>query len=140
MGVGDFETKVALVVRDDLAVWQRLNVAAFLISGVTAAAGAEAIGEDYLDADDLRYLPLLVRPILVFDATGAQLQQLHERAERQAVRIAIYTTEMFATGDDSENRAAVRGVPTAELDLVGLALRAPRRDADAVLRGLKRHA
>jgi hypothetical protein len=31
-------------------------------------------------------------------------------------------------------------VPTAELDLVGLALRAPRRDADAVLRGLKRHA
>jgi hypothetical protein len=140
MGVGDFETKVALVVRDDLAVWQRLNVAAFLISGVTAAAGAEAIGEDYLDADDLRYLPLLVRPILVFDATGAQLQQLHERAERQAVRIAIYTTEMFATGDDSENRAAVRGVPTAELDLVGLALRAPHRDADAVLRGLKRHA
>jgi len=140
MGVGDFETKVALVVRDDLAVWQRLNVAAFLISGVTAAAGAEAIGEDYLDADDLRYLPLLVRPILVFDATGAQLQQLHERAVRQAVRIAIYTTEMFATGDDSENRAAVRGVPTAELDLVGLALRAPHRDADAVLRGLKRHA
>lgn len=140
MGVGDFETKVALVVRDDLAVWQRLNVAAFLISGVTAAAGAEAVGEDYLDADDLRYLPLLVQPILVFDATGAQLQQLRERAERRAVRIAIYTTEMFATGDDSENRAAVRGVPTAELDLVGLALRAPHRDADAVLRGLKRHA
>lgn len=36
----DFETKVAVVVRDDLAGWQRLNVCAFLVSGVTAAAGA----------------------------------------------------------------------------------------------------
>jgi hypothetical protein len=26
MGVTDFETKAAIVVRDDLAVWQRLNV------------------------------------------------------------------------------------------------------------------
>ena len=38
----DFETKVAVVVRDDLAGWQRLNVCAFLVSGVTAAAGAVA--------------------------------------------------------------------------------------------------
>ena len=37
------------------------------------------------------------------------------------------------------NRAAVRAVATADLDLVGIALRAPHRDADAVLRGLSRH-
>jgi hypothetical protein len=54
MGVTDFDTKVAVVVRDDLAPWQRLNV-------------------------------------------------------------------------------------TADLDLVGIALRAPHRDADAVLRGARRH-
>jgi hypothetical protein len=46
---------------------------------------------------------------------------------------------MFATGNDEDNRAAVRAVGTEELDLVGLALRAPHRDADAVVRGLKRH-
>lgn len=68
MAVTDFETKVAVVVRDDLAVWQRLNVCAFLISGVVAAAGPDAIGEDYLDADGHRYLPLLVQPVLVFEA------------------------------------------------------------------------
>jgi hypothetical protein len=39
------------VVRDDLEMWQRLNVTAFLMSGVTARAGAEAIGEPYRDAD-----------------------------------------------------------------------------------------
>jgi len=140
MGVRDFDTKVALVVRDDLAVWQRLNVAAFLISGVTAHAGAEAIGEDYLDADGRRYLPLLVQPILVFDATREQMQLLLERAERRGVEPAIYTTEMFATGSDGENRAAVRRVATAQLDLVGFAIRAPHRDADAILRGLDRHS
>ena len=47
MAVTDFDAKVAVVVRDDLAIWQRLNVTAFLMSGVTARAGAEAIGEPY---------------------------------------------------------------------------------------------
>jgi hypothetical protein len=51
MAVRDFDTKVAVVVRDDLATWQRLNVTAFLMSGITASAGAGAIGEPYTDAD-----------------------------------------------------------------------------------------
>jgi hypothetical protein len=139
MAVTDFDTKVALVVRDDLATWQRLNVTAFLMSGITAAAGAVAIGEPYRDADDREYLPLLVQPVLVFAADRAKLQLVRERAERRDVRVALYTADMFETGNDADNRAAVRAVPTAALDLVGLALRAPHRDADAVLRGLKRH-
>jgi hypothetical protein len=32
-----FTSKVAVVVRDDLETWQRLNVTAFLMSGITAA-------------------------------------------------------------------------------------------------------
>ncbi|HEY1518919.1 MAG TPA: DUF2000 domain-containing protein [Solirubrobacteraceae bacterium] len=139
MGVGQFDTKIAVVVRDDLATWQRLNVTAFMISGVTADAGAAAIGEDYLDADGRRYLPLLVQPVLVLEAGAAKLRTVRERAERRGVPIAIYTNDMFRTGNDEDNRAAVQAVATEELDLVGVALRAPHRDADAVLRGLKRH-
>ena len=137
--VTDFQTKAAVVVRDDLAAWQRLNVCAFLMGGVTAAAGAEAIGEDYLDADGNRYLRLLVQPVLVFEASAEKLTTVRERAFRREVPIALYTSEMFSTGNDADNRAAVRAVPAAELDIVGLALRAPHRDADAVLRGLSRH-
>ena len=141
MAVTDFDTKVAVVVRDDLAVWQRLNVCAFLISGVAAAAGAEAIGEPYEDADGRTYLPLLVQPVLVLAAPDVnKLRTIRERAERRGVPLAVYTQEMFATGHDAANRAAVRAVPTADLDLVGVALRAPHRDADAVLRGLARHS
>jgi hypothetical protein len=139
MGVGQFDTKIAVVVRDDLATWQRLNVTAFMISGITAQAGAAAIGEDYVDADGRRYLPLLIQPVLVLEAAAGKLQTVRERADRRGVPISIYTSEMFATGNDEDNRAAVRAVATEELDLVGIAVRAPHRDADAIIRGLKRH-
>ena len=139
MAVNDFDTKVAVVVRDDLAAWQRLNVCAFLISGVVAAAGEVAIGEDYEDGDGNRYLPLLVQPVVVLEAGAAKLKTVRDRAERRAVPIALYTADMFTTGDDSANRATVRAVATVDLDIVGIALRAPHRDADAVLRGLARH-
>jgi hypothetical protein len=139
MAVTDFDTKVAVIVRGDLAAWQRLNVCAFLMSGVAAAAGPEAIGEDYLDADGNRYLPLLVQPVLVFEASAEKLRTVRERAYRREVPIALYTHDMFGTGHDAANRAAVRGVSAANLDVVGIALRAAHRDADAVLRGLSRH-
>jgi hypothetical protein len=139
VSVTDFDTKAAIVVRDDLAVWQRLNVTAFLASGIVAAARDGAIGEPYSDADGREYLPLPVQPMLIFEADARRLRTLLERAERREVRVALYTSQMFATGNDTDNRAAVGAVPTSELDLVGVGLRAPHRDADAILRGVSRH-
>jgi hypothetical protein len=139
VGVNAFDTKVAVAVREDLAAWQRLNVCAFLISGVIAAAGEAAIGEEYLDAHGNRYLPLLVQPVVVLEADATELKTVRDRAQRRGVSIALYTSDMFSTGDDAANRAAVRRVATEDLDIVGIALRAPHRDADAVLRGLGRH-
>jgi hypothetical protein len=139
MAVTDFPTKAAVVVRDDLAVWQRLNVTGFLVSGLVGGARERVVGEDYVDADGARYLPMLVQPLLVLEASGEKLRTVRRRAGERGVPIAIYTAELFATGRDEDNRAAVRSVPTEDLDLVGIGLRAPHRDADAVLRGLRRH-
>jgi hypothetical protein len=139
MAVTDFDTKVAVVVRDDLAAWQRLNVCAFLVSGVVAGADEPIVGPDYEDASGRRYLPMLVQPVLVFEAAGAKLHTVYERAVARELRFAIYTAELFATGKDDDNRAAVRAVPSDELDLVGIALRAPHKAVDGVVRGLKRH-
>jgi hypothetical protein len=139
MAVTDYPTKAAVVVRDDLESWQRLNVTAFLVSGLIGAAEPEAIGEDYEDGDGVVYLPLLVQPLLVFEASAQHLQRARARAAARGVPLAIYTAQMFSTGNDAENRAAVRAVRTEELDLVGIGLRASHRDADAVLRGLARH-
>ena len=45
-----FVTKIAVVIRDDLPVWEKLNMTAFLASGVAASA-PDAVGADYADAD-----------------------------------------------------------------------------------------
>lgn len=105
MAVTDFDTKVAVVVREDLATWQHINVTAFLMSGITAHAGAAAIGEPYRDADGGEYLPLLVQPVLVPAADRATLQLVRERVERREVPIALYTADMFETGNDADDRA-----------------------------------
>ena len=82
MGVRDFDTKVAVVVSDDLAAWQRLNVCAFLMSGVVAGAGRDVVGPEYVDRSARRYLPMLVQPVLVFEASAGKLRTVYERAVR----------------------------------------------------------
>jgi hypothetical protein len=139
MAVTDFDTKVAVVVRDDLAGWQRLNVCAFLMSGVVAGADTRVVGPDYEDGSGRRYLPMLVQPVLVFEATAEKLRTVYERAVTRDLRFAIYTADLFTTGKDEDNRAAVAAATSEELDLVGIGLRAPHKDVDGVVRGLKRH-
>ena len=139
MAVTDFDTKVAVVVRDDLEPWQRLNVCAFLMSGVVGGAGEVVVGPDYEDGSGRTYLPMLRQPVLVFESSGAKLRTVYERAVTRELRFAVFTADLFATGHDDDNRAAVRAVPSDALDLVGLALRAPHKAVDGVVRGLRRH-
>ena len=132
-----FDTKIAVLVRDDLATWQRLNVTAFLASGI--AANPELLGAPYVDADDTRYLPMLRQPVLVFEGSKEVLAAAHQRAVRRGLPAAVYTFDMFATGHDEANRAVVRAVPGDQLDLVGLAVHGPRTAVDKVLKGATLH-
>ena len=43
-----FDTKIAIIIRDDLATWQKLNVTAFLMSGITGA-NPGIVGKTYQD-------------------------------------------------------------------------------------------
>lgn len=133
-----FDTKIAIVVRDDLAGWQRLNVTAFLASGI-ATTDPEVIGKPYQDGSDREYLPLFRQPVLVFAAGAAELARTHTRALSRLLPTAVYTEEMFTTGHDEANREAVRAVSTDELRLVGLGLYGPRTDVDKVTKGLRLH-
>jgi hypothetical protein len=133
-----FDTKIAIVVRDDLATWQRLNVTAFLASGITAAH-PQLVGLPYLDADDTSYLPLLGMPVLVFEADGATLRAVRERAVRRSLAQALYTADMFRTGHDEANRSVVRAVRGVDLDVVGLAVFGPRNGVDKTVKGAILH-
>ena len=133
-----FATKVAVLVRDDLQTWQRLNVTAFLVSGITAAF-PELVGDEYEDADGTTYLPLLGLPVVVLEADAATLRAAHQRALGREIAMSVYTAEMFGTGNDRDNRAAVRAVARDDLDLVGLALHGPRNGVDKSVKGARLH-
>jgi len=133
-----FDTKLAVVLRDDLAVWQKTNVTAFLVSGIAATVPG-VVGEPYRDGSGNEYLPMLVQPVLVYEADAAGLRRAYERAMARDVPMAVYTRELFETNHDEANRAAVAAVPADELDLVGIAFRADRKVADKVVDRLRFH-
>jgi hypothetical protein len=133
-----FDTKLAVVLRDDLAVWQKTNVTAFLVSGI-AGTVPDVVGEPYRDASGNEYLPMFVQPVLVYQADARALRRAYGRARDRDVRLAVYTAELFETGHDAANRAAVAAVPEDELDLVGIAFRAERKVVDKVVDGLRFH-
>jgi hypothetical protein len=132
------ETKIAVVVREDLATWQKLNVTAFAVSGI-AATSPHTVGEPYVDASDVRYLPMFGQPVLVFAATAAQLRKAHHRALERELAVTVYPEELFGTFNDEDNRAAVRKIATEEMTLAGLSVYGTRADVDAALKGLSLH-
>jgi hypothetical protein len=133
-----FDTKIAVLLRDDLLTWQRLNVTAFLVSGLGSTT-PEVIGAPYADADGVAYLPMFRQPVLVFEASKEQLRAAHDRALSRHLPMSVFTADLFATGNDRDNRAAVRAVTTAQLDLVGMALHGPRNAVDKVVKGARMH-
>jgi hypothetical protein len=133
-----FDTKIALILREDLLPWQSLNMAVFLASGI-AAAHPELIGEAYTDADGTKYTPMFGQPVLVLQGDAAILKAAHERALTRGLTVAVFTAELFGTGHDAANRAAVAAVPKAELDLVGLAVHGPKNAVDKATKGARMH-
>jgi hypothetical protein len=133
-----FDTKIAVILRDDLEVWQRLNVTAFLVSGI-GPRSPEVIGEPYADADGAEYLPMFRQPVLVFQGGKETMARSHERAVSRGVALSVFTADLFATGNDRDNRAAVRAVSRANLDLVGLAVYGPRGAVDKIVKGARMH-
>lgn len=127
--------KIAVVLREDLEPWKRLNVAAFTISGVAAQPGV--VGEPYRDRSGNRYLPMFNEPVLVLGATDDELKRTAERARSRDVPFSLFTEELFSTFNDADNRKAVASVPTEDLRLVGIAFRCERKAADKILKGLK---
>lgn len=133
-----FETKLVVILRDDLPVWQKLNATLFLVSGI-AATDPTTVGLPYQDGSGGHYLPMFRQPGLVFAASREELRRAFDRARQSDIAMAIFTDDLFSTGHDDANRAAVRAVAQDALSLVGIAFRAERKIASKVVKGLALH-
>ena len=134
-----FDTKIAVILRDDLAVWQKLNVTAFLMSGIVAQT-REIIGEPYRDGAGNVYNPLSIQPIVVMATDQEALRKIHQRSLERDVTTSLYIEEMFATGRDVANRQVFSEFSPDNAKVVGMALRADRKIVDKITKGAKLHA
>ncbi|HJU43990.1 MAG TPA: DUF2000 family protein [Vicinamibacterales bacterium] len=136
--VPTFTTKIAIVIRDDLAIWQKLNVTAFLATGIIGAY-PEILGEPYRDSDGNQYHRLAGQPIIVLAANVQAMKTIYERAMQRAAAMAVYVEEMFKTGHDAANRATVRASSPQSMNVVGLALREEKKLVDKITKGATLH-
>ncbi|MDD7908325.1 DUF2000 family protein [Pseudovibrio exalbescens] len=133
-----FDTKIAIIVRDDLQTWQKLNVTAFLASGI-AGANPDIIGQKYTDADQRDHLALSIQPVIVLTGAANVLTNIRNRANDRDVPTAVYIEEMFTTGHDDANRAVFSEHGASESNTVGVALRADKKIVDKITKGAKMH-
>jgi hypothetical protein len=133
-----FDTKIAVVLRNDLQTWQKLNVTAFTVSGI-AGGMPDMMGENYEDGSGNLYLPMLKQPVMVFEANRDQIQQIYEDAMNNGMTFSIFTEDLFKTGNDIDNRAAVKARTREELQVVGMALRDRKKRIDKILKGISLH-
>lgn len=134
-----FDTKIVVVLREDLAVWQKLNVTAFLTSGIVVQEPS-IVGAAYRDAAGNLYNPMAGQPIVVLSADGPTMGTIHRRSLERGVTTSLYVEEMFSTGHDAANRAVFAEYGPHDAKVVGLALRAERKVADKITKGARLHA
>jgi hypothetical protein len=88
-----FDTKIAIVIRDDLAPWQELNVTAFLTSGIVGA-NQGLLGEPYEDAAGNKYNPLVIQPMIVLSAGAEAIRTIYRRAMERGVALALHRRDV----------------------------------------------
>jgi hypothetical protein len=133
-----FDTKIVVVLRDDLETWQKLNVTAFTTSAI-AATVEDVTGGPYIDGSGNTYLPMFKQPVMVYAADASKMRTIYDRARSRQIEFSIFTEDLFATSNDIDNRLAVAAKPESELQLVGLAFRTDKKIADKILKGVSLH-
>lgn len=134
-----FDTKIAIVLRNNLASWQKLNVTAFLVSGIVGQY-PDVIGEPYRDRSGNLYNPLSVQPMIVLSADDVTIAAIHRRALERDVTSSLFIEDMFATGHDAANRDVFAQFSPEDARVVGIAFRAEKKIVDKITKGAVMHA
>lgn len=134
-----YDEKIAIVLREDLQTWQKLNVAAFLASSV-AIKFPETHGAEFINASGSVYLPFVKHPMLVYAAsTQDEIQRAFRRAKERGLNIGIYTEPLFATKNEEENHVEIAKCTDENQVLVGLIIYGENRKVNKALDGLRFH-
>jgi hypothetical protein len=134
-----YDKKIAIIIKNDLLLWQKLNVTAFLASSV-AIKFEETHGKAFINASGSAYLPFIKHPILIYKAdTDAQLRRAFNRAKERELNIGIYTSPLFSTKNEDGNLIEIARYTDDEQELAGIIIYGENKKVDKALDGLKFH-
>ncbi|KQT27626.1 hypothetical protein ASG22_20255 [Chryseobacterium sp. Leaf405] len=135
-----YDNKIAIVIKDELEVWQKLNVASFLASSV-AIKFPDTHGEPFINGSNSTYLPFIKHPILIFKANNdTEMKRAFSRAKERELHIGIYTAELFATKNEEENLIQIANFTDENQNLVGIIMYGDAKKVSKALDGLKFHS
>ena len=135
-----YDHKIALIIRNDLQSWQKLNVASFLASSI-AIKFPDTHGKEFINASGSAYLPFIKHPILIYKAENeAELKRAFTRATDRELSIGIYTEPLFTTKNEEENHIEIAKHTDESQTLVGIAIYGEAKKVSKTLDGLKFHA
>ena len=134
-----YDNKIALVIKNDLESWQKLNVAAFLASSI-AIQFPDTHGKEFINASGSAYLPFIKHPILIYKAeSDAEIKRAFNRARERELHIVIYTGPLFTTKNEAENHVEIAKSTDEDQVLVGIAIYGENKKVNKALDGLKFH-
>lgn len=79
------------------------------------------------------------QPMLIFEADLDGLQTAHRKGLERELTLILYVHAMFSTGHDDANREVFMAEDANTLNLVGLAMRGPKKGVDKAIKGLSLH-
>lgn len=135
----DKPAKTAILLLDSLPSWKKLNVTAFLATGI-GDASPEAMGERYRDGFGREYTRLFEEPIVVFTASLGTLQRALRVGHEKALVRSAYIEAMFQQSNGDAGRRVFQADEPESLDLVGVALRGSRKDIDKATKNGSLHS
>ena len=135
-----YNNKIALIIKNDLQSWQKLNVASFLASSV-AIKFPETHGKPFINASGSEYLPFIKHPILIYKAESeTEIKRAFKRAKERELYIGIYTEPLFATKNEEENLIEIAKCTDESQLLAGIIIYGENKKVDKALDGLKFHS
>ncbi len=134
-----YENKIALIIKNDLHSWQKLNVASFLASSI-AIKFPDTHGKAFINASGSEYLPFIKHPILIYKADNEdEIKRVFNRAKERELYIGIYTEPLFSTKNELENHIEIAKSSDENQVLVGIAIYGENKKVGKALDGLKFH-
>jgi hypothetical protein len=133
------QSRLAIVLRQELLTWQRLNVTAFLSSSIAVNTEPSAMGETYVDASGRGYGEMFAQPVMVFEASAEVLKGAYLAALEEKMIVRVFPDVLFTTGNDADNRAAFAKLAPAQMSVAGLALLGGRNRISKLLSGARKH-